>query len=758
MSLSTPTQTESSSSVNIPLLAKILINLPTDAWATILSFITEQPPSLLASLRPLSRGSDLIVSSHFQSTPTLSLHDFEWSLERWTGFIEYLHRTRGERSSSLRTLTLDRVNIPSPLLADLLRSPISRHIETLRIHACRRVLSFHSDALRSLREVVVERAARSAPLAPRQLARSRNSLRLLALDSVIEFDMRSVLSMTAADVEALLNEDAEVGDVAEVAGQPTSEAERQLMLLRRPLIAVSTSASSAVPPVAPTPIISIEPAVEAVNVASPLAARATLISASVMPSFAFTQLRYLALVNCERLGLLDDIFFSCPRLCLVALGGSVFTTPNAETVAAWARACPDLEMIDVTFHAGFDELRAYALPRPRISSLVCGSGAERSPINILSSGMRTSREAREVARVATAAQEANARTPLHHAVIRGRADLVSALLELGAECDRKDSKGWTPLALALDLGAPHNNRSVGIGGADCVRALLAGGADLFARNANLESPLFIAALKGRVDCMELMIEHLKRLDHEQRMQQQQRMVERAYSLSSSSTSTVSCKSVSPSQLSTWEAARSDASLFWGGWTPVQGAMMAQSRPMLQLLLAHGFDAWTPNRYALTPLHLAAQRGFVEGVQMLLAHSVHGAEGSDEGANECGGSSSSSSGSHVSGPGRIDVNARDAYGRTALDLAISGGAGTKILPVSTAAPSATSSFSSAAGTASASEHSTEAAESSPVPAPLPRSDRARVVDLLREAGGRSGKDHAPKQNKPKAKAALKTSGE
>ena len=95
-------------------------------------------------------------------------------------------------------------------------------------------------------------------------------------------------------------------------------------------------------------------------------------------------------------------------------------------------------------------------------------------------------------------------TPLHYAAREGHAECVRALLALGANANaRTRAGGATPLHRAAFTGA----------GA-CVRLLLEGGADPCARDADGESALHKASARGAVAGVEILLRaapHVARL-------------------------------------------------------------------------------------------------------------------------------------------------------------------------------------------------------------------------------------------------------
>ena len=89
------------------------------------------------------------------------------------------------------------------------------------------------------------------------------------------------------------------------------------------------------------------------------------------------------------------------------------------------------------------------------------------------------------------------RALLHEACVHGRENCVRELLSYQGACDRNKPTllgRCSPLHLAA--GAGHNN---------VVRVLCKGGADIAARNKLGETPLHVAADKGCLDVVQLLL-------------------------------------------------------------------------------------------------------------------------------------------------------------------------------------------------------------------------------------------------------------
>ena len=76
--------------------------------------------------------------------------------------------------------------------------------------------------------------------------------------------------------------------------------------------------------------------------------------------------------------------------------------------------------------------------------------------------------------------------------------LTQALLELGSGLNARDKGGATPLFLACESG--H---------AGCAKLLLAAGANILQGNSAGETPLYIAALRGELLVVDVLLQHMQ---------------------------------------------------------------------------------------------------------------------------------------------------------------------------------------------------------------------------------------------------------
>jgi len=164
-----------------------------------------------------------------------------------------------------------------------------------------------------------------------------------------------------------------------------------------------------------------------------------------------------------------------------------------------------------------------------------------------------------IALVASFASDAGSFEDFFRAVRADNASGVTSLLNRGFDPNTRDEKGQTGLLLALREPSPK-----------VIDVLLASNkTDIDARNANDESPLMLASLRGQEDVVRKLIAR-------------------------------------------------DAAVNKPGWTPLHYAATNGHIAIMKLLLEnHAFiDATSPNE--TTPLMMAAMYGSSQGVELLLA--------------------------------------------------------------------------------------------------------------------------------------------
>jgi ankyrin repeat protein len=211
-------------------------------------------------------------------------------------------------------------------------------------------------------------------------------------------------------------------------------------------------------------------------------------------------------------------------------------------------------------------------------------------------------------------------TPLHLAVTRGWLDLIRMFLNRGAEVQARGIHGYTPLFSAAASGNPN-----------VIRLLLDLGADAHIRDKNENSVLHIAAVHGHLEVARMLLALYLDVN-----------------------------------------ARNDS-----GMTPLYSALQASRKPdvdVVRLLLDHGAEVHTPKhgRSRWSALHLAAERGNPEIVQMVLEKNTEVEVRDSQGATPLLAATASLNGN----PAVVqllldhgaDPHARDDYGKTALDNA------------------------------------------------------------------------------------------
>ena len=146
-------------------------------------------------------------------------------------------------------------------------------------------------------------------------------------------------------------------------------------------------------------------------------------------------------------------------------------------------------------------------------------------------------------------------TPMHAAAYEGHADILSLLLDHGADLDGRDTRGHTPLHRASESGK-----------LEAGRCLLNRGADTNARNQTNSIPLIFAVCLGRVEFSRMLLERGARIDdHDNDF----------------------------------------------GWTPLHYAVDRRKIQVLRLLLEHGADVNVRKKLGKTPSHYADQEDIAE---------------------------------------------------------------------------------------------------------------------------------------------------
>ncbi|MBN2446205.1 MAG: ankyrin repeat domain-containing protein, partial [Phycisphaerae bacterium] len=176
-------------------------------------------------------------------------------------------------------------------------------------------------------------------------------------------------------------------------------------------------------------------------------------------------------------------------------------------------------------------------------------------------------------------------TALHWAVLRGRTEIVSFLLDAGAEVDARERNGFTPLHWAAQRG--HR---------EMVVALLDHGADVTAKDSyGDETPPDMAAWANQKDTAELLLLHGAKLS-----------IFTAASLG---------KTEDVKRFLAEDPGLVHATMKQGG-SPLHWAARGGAE-VVELLLARGADPNAADRQGNTPLHFAADSGRADAAIVLL---------------------------------------------------------------------------------------------------------------------------------------------
>jgi ankyrin repeat protein len=188
------------------------------------------------------------------------------------------------------------------------------------------------------------------------------------------------------------------------------------------------------------------------------------------------------------------------------------------------------------------------------------------------------------------------RSALHLAAREGHECVVKALLEKGAAVNRQDEDDYSPLHFASAEG-----------GFAVAKALLAGGADIKARTScDGFSPLHSAVTSGRVDVVQLLFGHGSKVG--ERTATGQTILHLA---AKNGHETLV-------KLFLENGIEKDATDVYG----IRPIHDAANVAITQLLLDHGADAHSPDKFGETPLLSASWRSDIKVVKLFLQHKAN----------------------------------------------------------------------------------------------------------------------------------------
>jgi ankyrin repeat protein len=238
-------------------------------------------------------------------------------------------------------------------------------------------------------------------------------------------------------------------------------------------------------------------------------------------------------------------------------------------------------------------------------------------------------------------------TPLHLCATHNHLPFASALLEQGAELEIEDSAGFTALHTAaenghlelVDLllrhGADPNTRAVDLrtplhsasqgGYVEVMRRLLESGADVHAVERNGATALYSAALQGDLNAVELLLDagatpHARTHAGETPLHGAALDLRRLdFSPQPGERSPVYGSDHAAIARRLLREGAGLHNLNASGSTPLHLAAQTGSTNVVEVLLEHGARTWQPNREQVIPLHLAAINGHVGIVRLLLSN-------------------------------------------------------------------------------------------------------------------------------------------
>jgi len=181
------------------------------------------------------------------------------------------------------------------------------------------------------------------------------------------------------------------------------------------------------------------------------------------------------------------------------------------------------------------------------------------------------------------------RTPLHIAVDQNHQDVVTFLIEKGANVNEKDDSGYEPLHLI-------NSKAVGV-------LLIEKGSDINTRNENGQTPLHLAAMWNHKEAAAILIE--KGADLNARDNGGQTPLHEAASQSRKDVTALLLKKGADVNAKDNE-----------GQTPLHFAASLYYKDVAEFLIENGADVNAVNNDGKTPLHIATSNGRKETTELL----------------------------------------------------------------------------------------------------------------------------------------------
>ena len=193
-------------------------------------------------------------------------------------------------------------------------------------------------------------------------------------------------------------------------------------------------------------------------------------------------------------------------------------------------------------------------------------------------------------------------TPLHSAAYYGKLKIVQELLKYKADVNARNAFGDTPLHHASEgFSSFGGGLDITLSLSDIARLLLEHGADVNARGERDSTPLHLAAQYGRVEVVQVLLEHVANLGSDDDDRKTKFQVVSDY---------VNARN-----------AEGKTPLHFASQGSYRGVNIALCH-IARLLLERGADINALSQTRSTPLHLAAQDGRIEVVRVLLEHGAN----------------------------------------------------------------------------------------------------------------------------------------